>query len=116
MRDRNGVEIERGCYVRFSRDKPAKGTWRRFANKVGIVTGLADWEDELQARVMDAYPNLWFRRTEVLVVDKATFTKEMLGLPFCVWCMEKRVPTRDNKFCSNECYYASMGKVYAEPR
>lgn len=80
-------------------------------NKVGEVVSTAPWEDELQVKYPGTSAQYWFRRTEVLVIDRAEFTREALGPPYCNWCQEKRVPTRENKFCSTECYYASIGKV-----
>jgi hypothetical protein len=71
---------------------------------------MAPWEEELQVKYPGTTAQYWFRRTEVLVIDRQTFTQESLGLSWCEWCQEKRVPERANKYCSNECYYASLGK------
>lgn len=74
FKDRFGADVVGGCRVRISRDenqRPSRGTWSRYRNKLGEVLFVKAEDHEACVKLDGKEDPTWFADYELVVLDEA---------------------------------------------
>lgn len=77
MKDRHGIPLAVGDLVRADRETPARGTWRRYAGRIGRIVVLnhqgeigVGWEINRLAMGNSSLIDTWFLPSELVRVGQ----------------------------------------------